>query len=337
MMRNIFLYLFTFFLLLPFFFLNYRLTAFHTFPFDNYYEYVLYLDGKRDAAVLESPSAYRFVYYGTAFVFYKSLPVIPLSQLNGTEKEVGVHALQALAFTSFLFLHGFFFTVFQLLHKRLGRSVMESVGMAAVAVLFSLFTFPHGVDPLYLCYVALCLYFLQNQRVLYPLLLFSPMVNEKIGLVFSVFYLGQLCFASSRSRAVFPFLISAASVGLYFLLRAVLGFSTGIYAYQTDITQFWTRVQLSVPVLMSIKGLYTNWLPLFLLMAVAAMGWHKGVFRQQSIYFHPVVMALPLFLFMLGLVTCTDYTIGRIAMHALPFYVAPMALLLDGLQESKRL
>ncbi len=332
-MRNIFLYLFTFFLLLPFFFINYRLTAFHTFPFDNYYDYVLCLDGKKDMSVLGAPSGYRFIHYGTAFVFYKLLPLVPLSKLDVTGKVEEIRALQALAFTSFLFLHAFFFTVFLLLRNRLRRSMSESVGIAAVSLLFALHAYPHGVDPLYLFYTILCLYFVQNARVLYPLLLFSPVVNEKIALVFGVFFFGILWFESDRRRAAIPFLISVASFGLYLLIRKWINLPVGIYGYQTDITQFWVRVQLSWPILLSLKGFYTDWLPLLLILSVAAFAWKHGVFQKQQIYYHPAIIVIPLFLFILGVFACSDYGIGRLVMHALPFYVATLGLLLERMND----
>lgn len=328
-MRYLCLYLLTFFLFLPFFFINYRLTAFHTFPFDNYYDYVLCLDGKRDVSILEAPSGYRFIYYGTAFLFYKILPLIPLSKLDITKDMEQIRALQALAFTSFFFLHAFFCAVFMLLRKRLERPTAESAGVAAIAILFSLYTASYGVDPLYLFYSTLCLYFIQNPRVLYPLLLFSPVVNEKIGLVFAVFFFGMWCFGTDRRRMNFPFLVSAASIGLYFLMRKFIALPVGTYAYQTDISQFWLSIQLSQPVLLSLKGFYTNWLPLLLLLSITAAGWKYGLFQKQKIYYHPVIMVLPLLLFFLGICMRVEYSIGRVAMHALPFYIAPIGLLLQ--------
>jgi hypothetical protein len=102
MFRYIIYYLLSLIILLPFFFINYRLTAFHTFPFDHYYEYILALSGSLDRSFIEAPGGYRIVYYGTAYIFYKVLSFIPLSKLTleggGLLEES--KALQALAFTS---------------------------------------------------------------------------------------------------------------------------------------------------------------------------------------------------------------------------------------------
>jgi hypothetical protein len=41
---------------------------------------------------------------------------------------------------------------------------------------------------------------------------------------------------------------------------------------------------------------------------------------------------MPGFLFILGMFTCTDFGIGRVAMHALPFYSVPIMLILEHLE-----
>ena len=331
--QHIFVLGFVFLALLPLFFIYFRLTAFQTFPFDNYYDYVLYLDGKRAYAVLGAPSGYRFAYYGTAFLWYKVLPVIPLSKLAVSENPDEIRALQALAFTSFLFVYAFFCTVFLLLRNRLNKPAGLSIAVASLMVLLSWYAAPYGADSLFLFYTALCLYFIKKPYIAGGLIILSPVVNEKIGLVFTFFFLGMLVGEIKWKQVVFPLLISVSSVCLYLLIRHWVDLPTGIYTYQTDVFRFWDSVQSSYPALVSVKGFYMNWIPFVLLMILAFAGRRAGIFHKKELYLHPVIQVLPLFLFGLGIVMCRDFTIGRIAMHALPFYAVPLCLLMERLDQ----
>jgi hypothetical protein len=331
--RSIILLCFALLLLLPLFFIYFRLTAFHTFPFDNYYDYVLYLDGKSPYSVLGAPSGYRFVYYGTAFLLYKALPIIPLSNLPVSNNLDEIRAIQALAFASFLFIYAYFCTVFLLLRHRLEKSVGTSLAIACVSILLSWYTAPYGVDSLYLFYTALCLYFLKKPAITSILILFSPVVNEKIGIVFTFFYLGIFLVETGRKEVRLPLLTSILSIALYFFVRQWVNLPTGIYAYQTDVSMFWNRFQSSYPALVSLKGFYTNWIPLFILTIPAICCGNLGIFQKNDWRLHPMIGILPFFLFFVGILMCTDFTIGRIVMHALPFYAVPLCLLVEWLDK----
>jgi hypothetical protein len=334
MFRYIIYYLLSLIILLPFFFINYRLTAFHTFPFDHYYEYILALSGSLDRSFIDAPGGYRIVYYGTAYIFYKILPFIPLSKLTleggGLLEET--KALQALAFTSYLFLHAFFYTTFLLIRIRMRRSMVVAIGMAALTLLLSLFAYPHGADPSCLFYISLCLFFINNYKIFYSLLLFSPCVNEKISMIFGLFFFVSLCFKSSRSISMVPFIISCLSFLVYLFMLKIVALPVGIYGYQTDLSQLLPRLAMSWPYLVTFKGFYTNWLPLIILCSFALLGLRLKVFNRNVFVTHPAICFMPGFLFILGLFTCTDFGIGRVAMHALPFYSVPIMLILERLE-----
>ncbi len=333
MLRYIIYYLISLFLLLPFFFINYRLTAFHTFPFDHYYEYVLALSGSLDRSFIDAPGGYRIVYYGTAYIFYKILPLIPLSKLplegGGLLEEA--KALQALAFTSYLFLHAFFYTTFLLIRINMRRSLVVAIGMASLTLLLSLFAYPHGADPSCLFYLTLCLFFIKKYKIFYALLLFSPFVNEKISMIFVMFFFISLCYKSSRSISMVPFVISCLSFFVYLSIRKIVALPLGIYGFQTDLSQLLPRLAISWPYLATVKGVYMNWLPFSILCSFAILGLRLNVFNRNTFMTHPAICFIPGCLFIIGLLTCTDFNIGRVAMHALPFYSVPIMLILERL------
>lgn len=308
-------------LLLPFFFIFYRLFAFHTFPFDSYYEYVLALDGRLPISVIDAPGGYRIGYYGPAFWCYKYMPAIPLSKLEGTSDPAQIKALQALAFTSYLYLCSFVITLYYWIRKQTRAGAREAAGFSALILLWTFYAYPYGVDALYFFYMTLTLLACSQPRWWAILLLISPFFNEKIALVW-LMYSGLMWLTAPFNKARYlPLIGSTAALGGYFIIRNVVQLPVGLYGYQTDLSQFWTRIQLSLPVLISFKGFYTNWMPPLLLTAMSWVAWRQSNWDSGNQWLHPVIAILPWALFITGMFVSSDYGIGRLAMHALPFFV----------------
>lgn len=325
--RNFIFFVISFILLLPVFFINYRMTAFHTLPFDSYYSFLVAMDGKDESFEFYAPTGYRMVYMGVAYFFYKYMPFVPLSQIAEGANFFPIKALQSLAFTSFLFLHLFYFTSFIYVQNKLKKSFILSLATAGVCFLFALSMYYFGVDPLYLFYTTLLLYFIDKKYIFIPLLLFSIIVNEKISLIFLVFFSITVLSKSSRRESYVPLIASALAFMSYFLMKMILKFPG--YEYQTDLTSFYDRLQISIPFLTSFKGFYVNILPVVLLSSIAIAAAKMKVFDSYSLLRHWATGFLPIIFFILGLHACSDYGIGRAAMHALPFFIAPMVFMLD--------
>ncbi len=325
--ENLAFFLISFLLLLPVFFINYRLTVFHALPFDSYYEFIVAIDGKNAAFEFYAPTGYRLVYIGTAYFFYKLMPFVPLSQLDSGSDFFQIKALQALAFTSFLFLHLFYFTTFLYVQNKIKQSFIFSLATAGLIFLFSLFMYHFGVDPLYLFYTTLLLYFIDKKSVFIPLLLFSIVVNEKISLIFLVFFSITLLSRSIRQATYVRFATAAVAFGSYFLMKMIVKFPG--YEYQTDISSFYDRVLMSIPYLISFKGFYVNIFPLILLSSIAIYAAKMQVFMDNSFLKHWATGFIPVVFFIFGVHACSDYSIGRVAMYALPFFIAPIVCLLD--------
>lgn len=325
--RNLLFFAVSFIVLLPIFFINYRLTAFHTLPFDSYYLFILSLDGKEEVFQFYAPTGYRMAYIAVGYFFYKYMPFVPLSQLDAGADFFQIKALQALAFTSFLFLHLFYFTTFLYLRNKIKQSFSMSLAAASILLLLSLSMYHFGVDPVYLFYTTLLLYFIHNKAVFIPLLLCSIVVNEKISLIFLVFFAITVLSKPVRNESYPRLAASILAFGLYFAMKMLLQFPG--YEYQTDLTSFYDRMMMSIPYLASFKGFYINILPLLLLTSVALGAVKMKVFEPTSFTRHWATAFLPVIFFVLGMHACSDYGIGRAAMHALPFFIAPVAYMLE--------
>jgi hypothetical protein len=118
----------------------------------------------------------------------------------------------------------------------------------------------------------------------------------------------------------------------YLTILKIVTLPVGIYGFQTDFIQLLPRLAMSWPYLATFKGFYTNWLPLFILSSFALLGLQLKVFSLNSFMTHPAICVIPSCLFIIGLFTCTDFNIGRVAMHALPFYSVPIMLILERLE-----
>ncbi len=325
--KNAILFVVSFILLLPVFFINYRLTAFHTLPFDSYYAFLVAMDGKDPSFEFYAPTGYRMFYLGVAYFFYKYMPFVPLSQIGAGTDFFQIKALQSLAFTSFLFLHLFYFTTFLYVQNKIKKSFILSLATAGVCLLFSLSMYYFGIDPLYLFYTTLLLYFIDNKAVFIPLLLLSVIVNEKISLIFLVFFSITILSKEVRKQSFIGLATSAMALSLYFLMKMILKFPG--YEYQTDITSFYDRLIISIPYLASFKGFYINILPLLLLTSVTIAAVKMKVFEHTSLLRHWATGFIPIIFFIFGLHACSDYGIGRAAMHALPFFITPIVFILD--------
>lgn len=328
--ENILVYIISFVLLLPVFFINYRILAFNTLPFDDYYSFILDMDGKLDSFSFSSPQGYRFLFYSFGYIFYKILPFVELSQLE--QHASGFHyykALQALSFVSFFCLHHYFFLCYLLVKNRISPSPVLSLATAFVCLVLSFQVYFFAIDALYLFYVTLMIYYLNKPGIFIPLMLFSFLANEKICILFLLFFLvNQVTGNKMRSNKTYLF-FSLLTLILYLVEKKILGFPG--YDYQTDLSLFWTRITISLPYIFSIKGFYLNLVPLIILTLISWTAWKSDYFSADKTAIHHSVsiLILPYLFFILGMFACSDYSIGRVSFHTFPFFIVPLAFLID--------
>jgi hypothetical protein len=309
-------------LLYPLFFIVLRLTAFGTLPFDNYTDPVLHLAGAMPEFQPYAPTCYRFLYIYTGYFFYLFQPEVILSNVPALAMQPQKYAaLQALAAASFFYLFCFVLVIYHHLCSSLLLSAVQAIAVSLVAALLALQMAFYGADPSYLFYIALLLHCHQQKSPLFgPLMLLSFLVNEKIGLVSLAFWGLQFLFQPERKQYLAGIGFSLGSILLYFAMRSVLAYPG--YENQTNILLLPERLAMSWAHLNHVKGWYVNLLPLALLLIP---GWYllkkSGFADKRAMPF----LLLPMFTFALGCFACSDYSIGRVAMHAMPFLIFPVA------------
>ncbi len=319
-------YLASLLVFLPFFFFFFRLIAFSTVPMDDYENFILNWDGKAPANFqFYSPQGYRWAFTGAGYFFYKALPLIELTNL-GTSEMARIQAFQALALTSFIFAHLYFFMNYCLVRLRLGKPVDASLSIAFIVFFLGLSSNIYSVDAITLAWTSLALFCVDKLKWYAAIVLLSVFVNEKIPLLFAAYF--SLIALFDRQQAGWQPRLGVAllAVCIYFAERWLLAFPG--YEYQTQPGQFFERVRVSIPFLTSFKGLYMNFLPLILQLGISFWVWKKRLFGFG--YFQSkAIIGLPVVFFGLGIFACSNYGIGRICLHSLPFFAVPLALLME--------
>lgn len=312
---------------LPFFFFYFRITAFGTVPMDDYENFILKWDGKAPNFQFYSPQGYRWLFFGIGFFFYKTMPFIDLTNMD-TSQAARMQAFQALAFTSYLFTHLFFFINYRLV-REMGKTIGFSIAVSSIIFLFCLQSNIYTIDAISLAWASLVLFYIKNFRLFSALLITSVFVNEKIPLLFFTYFSLLILFDRQQKGLLKYFIVATIAVSLYFLERSLFPLSG--YEYQTQPQLFFERIGMSLPFLLSFKGFYMNILPLLILTIIIVLCLKFGLFKT-GFYTSKIIILLPIFFFLLGMFACSNYGIGRIALHTLPFFTVPVALLMELLE-----
>jgi hypothetical protein len=124
-----------------------------------------------------------------------------------------------------------------------------------------------------------------------------------------------------------PLVSSYAAVIGYFALRFVMRIPG--YEQQTDASLFLTHIMTSISYTMSLKGLYLNALPVFLLCLLAGLPLFANRGRNSNICDISSLFILVL----LATMADTAYNIGRIAMYTYPLYLPSLSDFVDEVLE----
>lgn len=314
---------------LPLFFDIYRAAAFNTAPRDDYAPYLLYLVG--GGGVLPgAPFVYRILSVVVALPFYYVLPPYSFSNLPPTDPAY-LQAVAALSFSSWLWL-----TLTPAAIYALARRHRAGRGAAAVAALLTVplsgFIARVGIDPLAIFVICLLLLWEDWPLLFVPLMLLSSVLNEKVPILFTVVLAGRLIAARRAGRPFeqWPALVaSLAAVAIYFVITRLYD-APGNEA-QTNPALFLSHARSTLAYTLSAKGLVLNALPV---LVVAGLGALALRYRQASGFQAADTLAL-LVLLAVALAADVVYNVGRIAMHAYPFYLPAAALFVDGFLEGQ--
>ena len=315
---------------LPLFFDIYRAAAFNTAPRDDYAPYLLYLVGD-GGALPGAPFVYRFLSVAVAVPFYHALPGYIFSNLPPTDPAY-LQAVEALSFSSWLWLALTPAVIYVLARRsRAGR------GAAAIAALLTLplsgFLARVGIDPLAVFVICLLLLWVDRPLLFAPLALLSSVLNEKASLVLAVALAGRLLAARRAGRPFgqWPALTaSLAAVAVYFAVTLVYD-APGNEA-QTNPALFLSHARSTLAYTLSAKGRVLHALPALVVAGLAALALR---YRRASGFQAADTLAL-VALLALALVADVSYNVGRIVMHAYPFYLPAAALFVGELVEGRQ-
>ena len=125
------------------------------------------------------------------------------------------------------------------------------------------------------------------------------------------------------------YIFSMLAIGIYFLIRTSLNYPG--YEYQTKFSEFFTRFGSAWNYAMTAKGAFFTFFPTLLLLGLIYWAFRQKAFSSKEIQYSRSIVLLPFLLFAIG-AFATPGMIGRMVMHALPFYVAHISKLLEKLE-----
>ena len=304
----------------PTFFEIYRSNVFEVLPRDRYESMVLFFAGD-GGGVLESPFGYRVLYPILGVVPYWLSPLISFSELNSTLSLNELRATQALALVSYLSMIVVAAFAYRICRERGELGQMGSIVVGLTSFFLLKLTAFYGVDPMTIAFICAGLFWVGNPLAFSAVLLIGFAANEKIALVFVIFFTSHALLTrqwSYLSRAG----LAAIALLAYFAVRGIVALPG--MEHQTDLAQYPPNFISSFDYLLNLKGLYMNGFGPALLISVwvAAARWTPC--DRQSPFESAAAIVLILALFGIGMALGMEWTIGRLALHALPFFFVPL-------------
>lgn len=323
--------------LLPFFFVIYRLTLLDAVPHEDNARFLLSLLGLPGGAVPGSPYGYRGLALLAAVPFYFALPPLPLANAPAGQSPELVQATAALAFLSYLSLVGTLYAAYRLARDRAGQDAATALLAAAMLFVLCWYTGFAALDPLAILLTTLGLYLLANRPGFTLLLLATPVMNETVAVIFVV-WLSLRCIASQADRDAFglQWATSLAALLTYVALIAVVHLpGHSFHFYPGDYME---TLRSNIAAQATLRGVLQNLLPVALLLGLGLIGhvgrprfarpsrdaprprW-EGLFRPIDLLLIPVMAGV-------ALVLTQRLEVGPIVLHAAPLFVVPAAAVL---------
>jgi hypothetical protein len=321
-----------FLITIPTFFEIYRTLVFGTVPYDSYQTIIQYYNSDVPYSEMWSPTFYRFAYNYLSFFFSKTLPLLRFSKSDATDANLAI--FQGLAVTSYLFHWLFGLLAYYFLKVSKGFSTLVAAMVSIIALQMLNFSAFFGSDPLSICYILLLLLWVSRKWVFAMGLLFSIVVNEKVGPIFFVYGLSHLFWGVSTQRRPYIWIMgcSVATMLAYLAMKKAIPLPG--FEFQTDLLQYPSRFVESIRFLFTPKGLFMNGLPLAFFVGLSWIG-HRYCRKSPHDFSFLILLSIPVVLLIWGMCISMQYTIGRLVMHALPMYLVAMAAILEKYSNQK--
>lgn len=315
-----------FLITIPTFFEIYRTLVFGTIPYDSYQTIIQYYNGEVPYSEMWSPTFYRFAYNYLSFFFSKTLPLLRFSKSDATDANLAI--FQGLAITSYLFHCLFGLLAYYFLKVSKGFSTLVAATVSIIALQMLNFSAFFGSDPLSICYILLLLLWMPRKWVFAIGLLFSIVVNEKVGPIFFVYGLAHLFWGIPTQRRPYIWILGCSVITMLGYLAMKKAIPLPGFEFQTDLSQYPSRFVESIRFLFTPKGLFMNGLPLAFFVGLSWIG-HRYARESKGDFSFLVLLSVPIVLLIWGMCISMQYTIGRLVLHALPMYLVAMAAILE--------
>lgn len=316
--------------LLPFFFVIYRLALFETGPHEGYARFLLHLLGRPGGVVPGAPYGYHGLAVLAAVPFFFSLPAALLAPAPGDLPFELARATGSLVVLSHLCLAGTLYTVYRLARDRAGQDAATALLAAALMFVLFWYTDYFALDPLAILLIALGLYALANRPGFAVLLLATPVINEQIAVVFAL-WLSLRCLTSQADRDALGLQWATAIVALliYAALIVVVQLPGG--GHQFDPATYAETLRTTLAAQATPAALLLTVPPIVLLLGLGLFGhfgWPRrdagrptwnGRFRRVDLLLIPILAAVEL---------AQMFEPGRLVMLAAPLFVVPAATVL---------
>lgn len=325
----------------PVYFSDYRAAAFNIAPRDDYSPYLLALTGEtgdgphRQAELFPgAPMAHRPLSVAAAVPFYYVLPYYAFTNIESPD-EPYLRATAALAFVGWICTLLTALVVYATARRRYACSSGASLLAALAALLLFNFFDLAGIDALALLLVAILVYFIDRPAIIVPTVLIAAVTNEKVVIIALVLYAGRLLASLVKRRsfaayAYWPQLLASAFAFLGYVVFRTLMLPRPGYGHQLDPSTWLDTAIETINLSLSLKGAVTNGVPLAAMAVLVAVAYltaprlaaTKAGFRRVDSLVALALLATAAFI-------GTEYTVGRLVLHAFPVYLAALAVVVD--------
>lgn len=308
----------------PTFIEAFRAMIFQTVPRDDYAPYLLHLVGQ-GGEVPGAPHAYRLLSVAVAIPPYAILPAYKFKNLGAVD-PLYLRATEALAFVSWMALAALGVMTYRTARDRLGVSRPASAAILFATLLFTRYTSVSGVDPLALLLIAAAAYWFEHPAPFAATVVLSAGFNEKVWIVALLLVAARALHA--RSLGPFRVHLLACAVAIAVYAGSAVYFRSSGTEKPSDPRPVVSNAPITVAITWSAKGASQNVFPIALLLV--AYTWTARTLRgYRGPYWSPWDVLVPLGLAVIGVSLNVGYTLGRLAFHALPLLLPPLALTLD--------
>lgn len=219
---KLFLINFLFFLIISLLFhreylYTYRIMVLDVVPYEHYQNQLLFYATGLDEFKIVSPPALRIIPTLYFYFIYDFFPCLKLSSIPETLSVEYQCTTNAIAIGNYFLLIITLILVFYYFQTILKKSFTKSFLLAFLFLGLIRFADYFGVDRFVIFYILLILFFYDNIKVSFLMVVFSFLVSEKIVLLFFIYSLLK-AYEERKKKYLFIFLSSIISSVLYLFL-----------------------------------------------------------------------------------------------------------------------